>query len=305
MDKSKVEKTYKNLFLLFSTIVIYLILFLVKDFIFSFFNMPNINSYCSNIMNIEYQVLIILISLIYYFSTKNKEDYKQVFINLLIGVLTITTYFILNSIETLVLSLIGINGNSPQVIKSIFLILYSVIMLVLLILINRKSYKKDIMDIKKNHKKYFSKYVKYWFFATLIMMVSNLIIVSLNGGNIAGNEETIRETFKVAPIYILFSAIIYAPICEELVFRRSLRNIISSPIAFILTSGIIFGGLHVIGNINSWIDILYLIPYSVHGLVFAYILYKTDNVLVSTGLHLMHNGIMMSLQVLLFLLGAL
>ncbi len=299
----QIDKIEKNLFLLISSITVYLILFLVKNFVFSFFNI-NITD-CSNVLNIEYQILIISITIIYYLSIKDKNNYKQIFTNILIGVLTISIYFIFNIFKNEILGIFGIDSNSPQIIKSISLTIYCIILLIILILININSYKKDIKDIKKNHKKYFSKYVKYWFFATIIMMTSNLIISALNSGNIAGNEETIRQTLKVAPIYIIFSAIVYAPICEELVFRRSLRNIISSPIAFIITSGLIFGGLHVIGNINSWVDILYLIPYSVHGLVFAYILYKTDNVLVSTGLHLMHNGIMISLEVLLFMLGAL
>ena len=104
---------------------------------------------------------------------------------------------------------------------------------------------------------------------------------------------------------MVFSAIVFAPISEELVFRRSLKNIITSPTAFILTSGLIFGGLHVVSNINSWVDLLYLIPYSVHGLTFAYILSKTDNVLVSMGLHFMHNGIIISLEIFLLLLGVL
>ena len=34
-------------------------------------------------------------------------------------------------------------------------------------------------------------------------------------------------------------------------------------------------------------------------MAFAYMLYKTDNILVSTGFHTLHNGIMIALQFLL------
>lgn len=300
MNEKNITKIEKNLFLILSAISIYIILFLMKGFIFSFFHIKNY----SFIINFIFQILIISISLCYLFSVKNKKDSKSIFFNILLGILGMTSYFLLSSLQVPILNLFGVNSNSPQPIKTISLILYSIFILIILVIINLKTLKKDIKDIKKNHKNYFYEYVKYWFFAILIMMFSNLIINFLNGGNIAGNEETIRTAFKVSPIYILFASIIFAPISEELVFRRSLKNIISSPIAFIITSGLIFGGLHVVGNIESWIDILYLIPYSVHGITFAYILQKTDNVLVPMGLHFMHNGIMMSLEIILLLLGA-
>ena len=301
MNKEKFNKIERYLFLVLSTLVLYIILFLGKGFLFSFLNI-NTTSY---IIDFEYQLLIITLSLIFFISMKNDENYKSRFINLPIGFLTISAYFVLSILEVPFLILFNINSTSPLYLKTIFMILYSIVMLIILILINYKSLKNDIVDIKKNHKKYFSKYIKYWFFAIIIMMFSNFIISLLNKGNIAGNEETIRTTLKAAPIYMIFSAIVFAPISEELVFRRSLKNIITSPTAFILTSGLIFGGLHVVSNINSWVDLLYLIPYSVHGLTFAYILSKTDNVLISMGLHFMHNGIIMSLEIFLLLLGVL
>ena len=52
-----------------------------------------------------------------------------------------------------------------------------------------------------------------------------------------------------------------------------------------------------------WYDILYLIPYSALGISFAYILQKTDNIFVTIGLHFMHNGILMALQVLVLIFG--
>lgn len=299
------KKSTMKLMVGINSIILYLILFISKNFVFSFLNLNGFSENLSLIVDIEYQVLIVLLGTIYYVSNKDNKKYMDTFIQLLIGFLSIALYFLLTSIETSILNLIGVTSNSSQIIKSISLILYSVILMAILIIINLNSLKKDIKDIKKNHRSYFSKYIKYWFFATLIMMFSNLIINFLNNGAIAGNEESVRSIFKAAPIYTLFSAVVFAPIVEELVFRRSLKNIISSPIFFIITSGLVFGGLHVVGNINSWIDILYIIPYSVHGVTFAYILTKTDNVLISMGLHFLHNGIMMSLEVLLFLLGVL
>ena len=173
----------------------------------------------------------------------------------------------------------------------------------LIILVLHKSIETDWIDMKKNHKNYFQKYFKYWLIGLLIMMVSNLIISFISSGGIAGNQESIEKLFDVNPLYVYFSAVIFAPVIEELLFRRAIYNIIPQKIIFIFISGIVFGGLHIIGNIDAWYDILYLIPYSSLGIAFAYILTKTNNIFVSMGLHLLHNGILIALQFFVLIFG--
>ena len=63
-------------------------------------------------------------------------------------------------------------------------------------------------------------------------------------------------------------------------------------------SGLIFGSMHVIGNFNSLIDLLFIIPYSIPGFMFAYIYKKTNNICVPIGMHCMHNSIMILLQII-------
>ena len=147
MNKEKFNKIERYLFLVLSTLVLYIILFLGKGFLFSFLNI-NTTSY---IIDFEYQLLIITLSLIFFISMKNDENYKSRFINLLIGFLTISAYFVLSILEVPFLSLFNINSTSPLYLKTIFMILYSIVMLIILILINYKSLKNDIVDIKKNH----------------------------------------------------------------------------------------------------------------------------------------------------------
>jgi len=83
------------------------------------------------------------------------------------------------------------------------------------------------------------------------------------------------------------------------IFRQSFRNLFQNKWLFIIISGLVFGGMHVFtGNNISKLDLLYLIPYSAPGMAFAYMLYKTDNIFVSMGFHMLHNGIMIALQFL-------
>ena len=138
-------------------------------------------------------------------------------------------------------------------------------------------------------------------------MLSNYLILAImtfagNGTMMPENEEIIRSNFQVAPIYMYLSSVVIAPLMEELVFRRGIRNIVPNNILFILISGLVFGSLHVIiGGFQTPLELLYIIPYSIPGFIFAYILTKTDNVLVTATIHTFHNGILMSLQFLMLL----
>jgi hypothetical protein len=187
----------------------------------------------------------------------------------------------------------------PTTFKVVYLIIWEIITACIILLLLNKKISKDINDMKKNHKKYFSKYFKFWLISVGIMIVSNLVITLITGNETSSNESTIRDMFNISPIYIFFSSVIYAPIVEESVFRQGIRNIIPNKILFILISGLVFGGLHVVSGYTGPMDLLYLIPYCAPGIAFAYILADSDNLLISMGLHFMHNGILVALQFML------
>lgn len=226
-----------------------------------------------------------------------KKKIGNYFINALIGFCVIFVYFFISEIEIPFLKLFNIDYNSMSTnIKIIYILIWELLTMAIIMLILNKKLSKDIIDMKKNHKKYFSKYFKYWLIAVGVMMVSNLIIGLISSENLPSNEETIRNLFKISPIFIFLSSVIYAPIVEELVFRQGIKNLIPNKIVFIITSGLIFGGLHIIGGYSGPFDLLYLIPYCSPGFAFAYMLADSDNVLISSGMHFMHNGILISLQ---------
>lgn len=227
--------------------------------------------------------------------TENKlENYLK---NAGLGLLAILIYFGLPLIEGLPFELLHVDTKTlPMIGKVIYMIAFETIMISLIIFIFRKKLKRDVQDMKINHMNYFSKYLKFWLIGLLIMMLSNAFIAFIVENGIASNEQAIRDLFDVSPIYVFFSAVIFAPIVEELIFRQGIRNIVPNNILFILISGLVFGGLHVITDLRSVTDLLYLIPYCTPGFIFAYILVKTDNIFVSMGLHFMHNGLLISLQ---------
>lgn len=183
------------------------------------------------------------------------------------------------------------------------LIVYSfccnILFLVVIISCYIKTIKKDFKPFFKNFWKIFEESFKYYIIGLGIMILSNLIIGYILKGGVAANEEIVRNQIELAPFLMFLEVAIYAPIAEELLFRKSFREVINNKWLYILISGFIFGGLHVIGN-NKLIELLYLIPYCSLGFTFSYIYAKTDNIYSTITVHSLHNTI----TILLFLIGA-
>ena len=186
--------------------------------------------------------------------------------------------------------------------KEFYSILIEVLLILAIFFIFKDEFKKAFYDLKENHLKYFTSNFKYYIIGVIIMMMANALILTL-GGDSSDNETAIRNQFDMYPIFTFISAVFLAPILEESVFRLSFRNIFKNNILFILASGLIFGGLHLTGMLDSNLFFLYLVSYSAMGIVFAYMLTKTNNIFVTMGFHFMHNGILMSLQTFLLLFG--
>lgn len=126
------------------------------------------------------------------------------------------------------------------------------------------------------------------------MALSNIIIYGITGNALSENEINIREYIKLFPLYMSFSTVIYAPIVEELIFRKSIKNILGNSLVFVVASGIIFGLVHITsGTLN---DFLTIIPYILMGVTLSYIYYKSDNIFTTITLHLVHNFLLLVLQ---------
>lgn len=236
------------------------------------------------------------------------QNESQKMKNLGTGIAVISFYFatLFIPFQLLPFSLLGIDYNMlPLWSRIIYSLFFELMQFGFIIFILKDQLKKDLIDLKEHHNEYFKKYFIYWFILLGAMMISNLLITWFTPNEIANNEQSIHEMLKMAPLYTFITAVFIAPFQEEFVFRRGIRNIISNDILFILVSGLVFGSLHVITSLTSWWQLLYIIPYSIPGFIFAYLLTKTNNVLISGFIHFIHNGVLISLQILLLLLGQL
>lgn len=233
-----------------------------------------------------------------------EKERNKFFKGKLIGLGVILLYLIATSFPYEFIGMFGINYNNLSILlKTIYLLTYEITLTLIIIYIYRKDIIPNFKDFIKNNIKYFKKYIKYWFIMLLLMIGSNLIVTMFTSSDIAANQEAIMNNLKVAPVYTFIMTVFVAPILEELVFRLSFRKIFSkSNILFIFFSGFIFGGMHVISSYKHLTDLLFIIPYSLPGFIFAYVYTKCKNICVPISLHFIHNGIMMSLQILLLLL---
>lgn len=234
----------------------------------------------------------------YYGEIMKKEKLKQS----ILGLCVVISYFIYSYYQTAPLSLLGINYyNLSMFDKIVYLMVTELIYLLILFFIYRKEYIKSFKDYIKNFKNYMPKYMEYWALAFSLMLISNFIIITLFPNSVATNQVAVNNLLKEAPFYMIVSAVIFAPFLEETIFRFSFRKIFKNDLIFIILSGLVFGGLHVIGSFNNLIDLIYIIPYSIPGAVFAYTLVKSKNIFIPMSLHFFHNGIMIFIQtVLLF-----
>lgn len=213
------------------------------------------------------------------------------------GFIAFILYFVFQIFKTYPFYLLNINYNLLSTnVKVTYSLIYDFIMIIIYILVFNKEIINNFKDFIKNFKFYFTKYFIYWFLLLSLMILSNKIIQVIYPNSIALNEESIRQSLVLLPFYTLISGILIAPIMEEIVFRFSIKKIFKNKFLFIFISGLVFGLMHLIGNVNNFYDLLYIFPYSIPGFILAYVYYDSDNICVSIMIHLIHNTVLLLLQ---------
>ena len=197
------------------------------------------------------------------------------------------------------ISSFGINVSKIPRTPRIWLFTITDLMyVVILILMFKKEIIKGLKDLKKNFVDRTLTSLNCWIAGCFIMTVSSILISLILKQEVSQNEALVRQSIYIAPLYMLFTCSIVAPIFEEMVFRRSLYGLIRFKWLFILVSGLGFGLLHVLGSYSSALDFLYVIPYGAMGCCFAYLLTKTNNITLPIIVHMLHNTILVIIQII-------
>jgi len=154
---------------------------------------------------------------------------------------------------------------------------------------------KRFWDIFKKGKKATPWMTVLWgvlgfFMAMAGQMIAGIIEMAL--GIMPGSENTtlLSDIAKLSPI-IIFSIVIFAPLLEEIVFRRVIFGGIYAKSNFwiaAILSGVIFAVVH--GELEH--TLVYMAP----GMVFAFIYYHTKRIWAPMIAHLLMNGFVMIVQ---------
>ncbi len=208
------------------------------------------------------------------------------------GILIVFSYILLIAILSILFSFFK---NLKLINFTIYFscaILYSIIYL--------KDLINDFKDFKNNYKTIIKTTFKYWLIGFIIMIISSIIIAFLKI-EINANQEANIELLNNMPLIEFICAVLFAPIIEELIFRRSFKNISSNKHIYAITSGLIFALLHVTSSLTdntSLIMLIYLIPYGALGIAFGYAYRKTNNIYGTMIMHSFHNALSL-LQIIL------
>ena len=205
-------------------------------------------------------------------------------------------YLFLDVIGLIPLVILNVNTeNLSTLFKMIYIISYEVLFLFMIYLIYKDDIKRNFKELIKNIGEVYIKYIPYWFLMIVLMYITNTILYVITD-EIAQNEENVREIIDNYPIFAFILSVLIAPVMEELVFRKCIREMISNKKLYIVVSGLVFGFMHILACMSSIFDILYIISYSIPGFIFAYIYTKSDNIFSSIGLHMTHNFILVLIQ---------
>ncbi len=219
--------------------------------------------------------------------------------NLIKGIIAFILFFSSTYIQLFLVTLFKIDLKKISTKQAtIISCISSGIITLLLILLYKNDLKKEWKTFKDNLQENLDTGFKYWMIGLLLMVISNLIINFVFKAGQANNEEAVQKMISSVPYLVLLSAGIFAPITEEITFRKVFKDNIKNKIIFILVAGIFFGYLHV-SSANSIQQFLYIIPYSSLGICFAISYSKTDTVFTSMSMHMLHNMILTIFSILL------
>lgn len=208
------------------------------------------------------------------------NDNKFVF-NIIMCVFVVYSLFVVPSYFAKIIHYVIIDEMLCTVIGDIIYTL-------LLILLYFKELKKEFIVFKSNFKKNIINGFK-WYFVGICFMIAVNLFIAYKIGNISDNETLVREYIFSYPFLSAISVMIIAPISEEIIFRKSIMNASNNKYIGIILCELIFGLAHVIGYIEGYMDLIYILPYACLGCSFAIMDYENKNVFTSMFFHSFHN----------------
>ena len=226
------------------------------------------------------------------------DTLKEKTVYILKGIIVMLLFFNSNYIKLFFATILNIKiKNISNLNYLILTILSDIVLSFIFYLIYRKELKKDFNTFKNNFNKCFDSGLKYWLIGLSIMVIANILIAMFTPLSNSTNEKSVQSLIPTSPALMFMAAGIFAPIIEEITFRKTFQTIFKNKWTFALISFLVFGYIHVM-NSNNPLELLYIVPYGSLGLVFALTDYETNTVFTSIMMHMIHNSMLIILSLL-------
>lgn len=164
------------------------------------------------------------------------------------------------------------------------------IFLFVVIYIYKETLKKYIKELKKDLKNNLLSSLKIFGIGLLIFFVCNALLYSL-GVPYNNNTSSMISIFEKIPLMFILNTLFYYPIIEEIVFKMSVKKVISNKWSFIIVTGFLNAFFQIVFSITNATDLLYLLPYTIFFGSLSFIYYKSDNILLPIFLRICYNVI--------------
>lgn len=206
-------------------------------------------------------------------------------------------FYFVGDIIKWILTLFNVTITNKLVV--LLQLICSCIILLVLIFLYKNDIKEELNKIKKDKEKVIGYILKMFLIfmvvkflvgilSGVLLLLFNMDIESLN----SVNQNTIELLAKESPFLIFISSSLLAPVYEELLFRLGIKRVIKNKYLFIISSGLIFGLLHIFPlseGITLALGLIQSITYVTMGIFLAYIYENSGNIVNSIGVHFLNN----------------
>lgn len=199
----------------------------------------------------------------------------------------ILLYFIWPIFTNNIISMLKIEGN----IKLLLMFLLNFLCLFLIASVYIDDLKKDFKKFIKNIKTYMIKGLKYFLFGLGAYFIINILIACIfKFSNISNdNLSNLENVFKDNTILLVLSTTLYYPIIEELVFKKTFKDIIDNKWLFTFISAFSNAFFAYAFSITNVLTLVYIIPCTAFYMGLSYSYYKTNNVFVPIVYRIIYN----------------
>ena len=160
----------------------------------------------------------------------------------------------------------------------------------IMLFVFRKLLHNDIKIFVGNLKRYIP-FVLIGFVLYIIVGTLGNNISTWLGAETSSNQAAVEAAFSQTPFLGAMVIVIFAPIVEELMFRRAIKVMVTNKFFYYLLSALLFGMAHLVIGFSFPSSFAFIFSYALCGLCLAFVYDVSRNIWCNTIIHMLNNGI--------------